>query len=192
MNSGPVCLSYIQEVLSTTSFENFGRNPFVFGQYTDDSQLARELLQSFLVRGKFDPADYATRIAAIFNENRIVGMGMATLQAAKRLIAGISWEKSGTPAPAAGNGSAMRAGPIGLMFWNNPEHLVQAASDQGQITHADPRCHAGAIIIAGSVSYVLQNENIEPTVMLHHLEQLVKTVSPDMYKGLQQLHDILD
>ncbi|WP_082218394.1 ADP-ribosylglycohydrolase family protein [Kamptonema formosum] len=54
------------------------RFPYPFGQYTDDSQLARELLESYLACGRFDPSDYARRIAAIFAENRIVGRGRAT------------------------------------------------------------------------------------------------------------------
>jgi ADP-ribosylglycohydrolase len=56
------------------------------GQYTDDSQLARELLQSYITCGKFDPQDYANRVAAIFAEGRIVGYGQATVAAARGLL----------------------------------------------------------------------------------------------------------
>jgi hypothetical protein len=51
-----------------------GRYPF--GQYSDDSQLARELVLSIVDRGKFDAVDYAGRIAALFREDRIVGRGL--------------------------------------------------------------------------------------------------------------------
>ena len=71
------------------------------GQYTDDSQLARELMQSCVACGKFDPADYATRVAAIVVEDRIVGRGMATHHAAMRLAAGMPWEEAGAPPPSA-------------------------------------------------------------------------------------------
>jgi ADP-ribosylglycohydrolase len=84
------------------------------GQYSDDSQLARELVVSIVDRGKFDAVDYAGRIAALFRENRIVGRGLATQAAADRLILGIPWYEAGAPPPSAGNGSAMRAGPVGL------------------------------------------------------------------------------
>ena len=50
-----------------------GRGRYAFGQYSDDSQLARELVVSIVDRGKFDAVDYASRIAALFRENRIVG-----------------------------------------------------------------------------------------------------------------------
>ena len=62
------------------------------GQYTDDSQLARELMQSWVSCGGFNPVDYANRIAAIFVEDRIVGRGMATHHAAMRLADGNAWD----------------------------------------------------------------------------------------------------
>lgn len=144
-----VCRRYVSEILKSGTAEEFG-------QYTDDSQLARELIQSYVACGQFDPRDYAGRIATIFNEQRIIGHGRATEEAAFRLIHGIPWERSGTPSPSAGNGSAMRAAPIGLMFFDEPDQLIQAACDQGRITHQDPRCSAGAVAIAGAVSLALR------------------------------------
>ncbi len=45
-----------------------GRGRFPFGQYTDDSQLARELLQSVVACCRFDASDYAAGIEALFAE----------------------------------------------------------------------------------------------------------------------------
>ena len=151
----PVCAAYVEKVLMAGRAHEGRRGPFPFGQYSDDSQLARELMQSYAARGGFDAADYAARIAAIFAEGRIVGKGRATEEAAMRLAAGVPWQDAGTPPPSAGNGSAMRAGPIGLMFASDGEALVRAAVDQGRITHTDPRCAAGAVAIAGAVSLAL-------------------------------------
>ena len=157
-----VCREYVEETLKKGNVELCGRGPFAFGQYSDDSQLARELLQSYFVCKRFDPQDYASRIAALFSEGRIVGGGRATEQAAKRLSAGAAWEEAGTPPPSAGNGSAMRAGPVGLLFFDNTEKMVWAANDQGRITHRDPRCSAGAVAVAGAVALALSREEIEP------------------------------
>ncbi len=158
--SPEACRIYIEDYLRTGRTAEFGRFPFPFGQYSDDSQLARELIQSYVSCKKFDPYDYAERIKCIFIERRAVGFGYSTRQAALRLAEGVSWEESGTPAPSAGNGSAMRAAPIGLFFFDNPEMLVTAAHDQGRITHKDPRCSAGAIAISGSVALVLKSKKI--------------------------------
>lgn len=151
------CHAYVDDYLRAGRAGEMGRDPFPFGQYTDDSQLARELVQSYVDCKSFDPDDYGRRIADIFVSGRIVGRGWTTEAAALRLAAGVPWNQAGTPAPAAGNGSAMRAGPVGLMFPDNPDSLVAAARDQGRITHADPRCNAGATAVAGAVALMLQN-----------------------------------
>ncbi len=174
------CKRYVEDVLKTKRVGEFGRWPFPFGQYSDDSQLARELLQSYVANKKFDPADYASRIKLIFTEKRIVGWGQATKEAVIRLIQGVSWEESGTPAPSAGNGSAMRAAPIGLLFFDNPKLLIQAAHDQGRITHKDPRCSAGAVAISGAVALVLQSKPIKHDSFLHCLSDWVSEIEPSV------------
>ena len=171
-----VCREYVDDVLGRDGGLERGRFPV--GQYSDDTQLARELLQSYAVRGRFDPEDYARRIAAIFSEGRIVGRGRSTQEAANRLARGIPWDEAGTPPPSAGNGSAMRAGPIGLLFYDDPEGLVRAATEQGVITHADPRCSAGAIAIAGAVALALRGRPVEPTPFLARLAELSEEVEP--------------
>jgi ADP-ribosylglycohydrolase len=157
------------------------------GQYTDDSQLARDLLESIVTCGRFEPADYANRIAAIFADNRVVGRGIATHNAAMRLIDGVSWEESGTPPPTAGNGSAMRAAPIGLFHFDDPHRLVQAAHDQGRITHRDSRCSAGAAAIAGAVALALQSETIEIAEFVDQLAEWVEPLSGEFAEPLRKL-----
>jgi len=128
------------------------------GQYTDDSQLARELLASLVHCNGWRPADYAARIEKIFRENRIVGRGIACDEAARNLSAGLDWIRSGVPAPSAGNGTAMRAAPVGLFFHDDPAEMIRVAHEQGWITHHDPRCSAGSIAIAGGVALALRDK----------------------------------
>ncbi len=164
-------IRYVEDYLKTGLAIELGRFPFSFGQYSDDSQLARELMQSYVACKKFDPADYAKRIAMTFVEKRIIAFGYSTKEAAKRLCVGVSWEESGAPPPAAGNGSAMRAGPIGLFFYDNPEMLIKAAHDQGRITHQDPRSSAGAVAISGAVALVLSLKTFDQKLFLSKLEE---------------------
>ncbi len=184
-----VCGRYVEEFLKSGRAGEIGREPFAFGQYTDDSQLARELLQSYAAVGDFEPADYAHRLAAIFAEGRIVGRGRATELAARRLINGAAWEESGTPPPSAGNGSAMRAGPIGLLFAGDAEQLVRAAHDQGRITHQDLRCSAGAAAIAGAVNLALQGGAIDAGRFLAQLGDWCGAIEPSVAAALQKLGD---
>ncbi len=187
-----VCAGYVKDILRTDRVGQSGRDPFPFGQYTDDTQLARELLQSYVAQKRFDPAHYAQRIAAIFKEERIVGRGMATTQAAHRLIQGMPWEESGTPPPSAGNGTAMRAAPIGLLFQDNIDQLIQAAHDQARITHTDPRCSAGAVVVSGSVSLVLKTESIEVESFLQQLSEWSGQFDQTTAEGLIKLNQWLE
>jgi ADP-ribosylglycohydrolase len=180
-----VCREYIDDVLARDGV--LGRGRFPFGQYSDDTQLARELMQSYAACGRFDPEDYARRIRDIFSEGRIVGRGRSTQEAAGRLARGVPWYEAGTPPPSAGNGSAMRAGPIGLIFHDDPEGLVRAATQQGVITHADPRCSAGAIAIAGAVAFALRGRSIEPVPFLARLAELTEEVEPRFADHLRRL-----
>ena len=185
--SPEACKRYVEDYLKAGRVGEFGRFPFPFGQYSDDSQLARELIQSYIACKKFDPSDYANRIKLIFAEKRVVAFGYSTKEAAKRLFQGISWEESGAPPPSAGNGSAMRTAPIGLFYFDNPEILIQAAHDQGRITHKDPRCSAGAIAISGAVALVLQGKKITPDSFISTLLDWTSKVEPDFASELVKL-----
>ena len=185
-----VCAAYVEMTLKRGRAHEGRRGPYPFGQYSDDSQLARELMQSYVARRAFDAADYAARIAAIFTEERIVGKGRATEEAALRLAAGVPWQAAGTPPPAAGNGSAMRAGPIGLMFASNEGALALAAVDQGRITHTDPRCAAGAVAIAGAVSLAL--DGTAPSLFPGRLAAWADPLDGAMAGALRDLGQWLD
>ena len=178
---------YVEDHLKTDRAGDFGRFPFAFGQYSDDSQLARELMQSYAQKTYFDPADYALRITRIFSEKRIVGFGYSTKEAAKKLMLGISWEESGVLPPCAGNGSAMRAAPVGLFFFDEPRKLIQAAHDQGRITHRDPRCSAGAVAIGGAVGMVLQENELDPTRLLSTLAEWAAEFDRDFADGIRSI-----
>ncbi|MFP3895549.1 MAG: ADP-ribosylglycohydrolase family protein [Anaerolineales bacterium] len=185
---GPdTCQRYVDDVLHTGRAGKEGRGGFAFGQYTDDSQLARELLQSYVACGEFDVEDYARRIAAIFEEQRIVGRGMASTRAAQRLIQGISWRESGEPSPSAGNGSAMRAGPVGLICYNDADRLVDVAKKQGVITHRDPRCSAGAVVIAGAVGLALKKNEIIVEEFVEQLSEWVMPLEPSFADFVMEL-----
>jgi ADP-ribosylglycohydrolase len=126
-----------------------------FGQYTDDTQLTRELALSILSKRGFDPEDFAKRIAEIFAENLVVGGGRATISAAKRLREGVPWDQAGAPPPLAGNGAAMRAAPVGLFYWNDLPSLLKAARDQAFTTHQSDVSVETAIAISTATAMCL-------------------------------------
>lgn len=186
--SEEVCRHYVNDELRSKQLKERPPFPFRFGQYTDDSQLARELIKSYVVLGgRFDEGNYARRIADIFTEQRIVGRDQSTEAAALRLAEGIPWPEAGTKSPAAGNGSAMRAGPIGLFFFDDSQQLIEAARNQGRITHQDPRSQAGAIAIAGAVTLALRYSTVSPKSFLLLLSEWTKEVDSSFASYLRDL-----
>lgn len=146
----------------------------VFGQVTDDTQLTRELLLSISERGHFDPALFARRLLDFVASGRLVGGGPATLAAAKHLALGMPWHEAGMPAPYAGNGAAMRAGPLGLIFARDPRGLTRAAVDQARVTHHDSRAIAGAVAIAWAVAIASRREPIKSATFLEEISNAIE------------------
>jgi poly(ADP-ribose) glycohydrolase ARH3 len=185
------CRRYVRDCLQGAGDPRSTNLVPAVGQYTDDSQLARELMQSYVQVRRFDPADYAMRIATIFREERIVGRGRATTEAALRLIDGIPWTQAGTAPPSAGNGSAMRAAPIGLVYWDDVEQMIAGAHDQGRITHRDPRCSAGAVAVAGAVLLALRGK-VDREAWIAELSCWVRALDPALAEGIRSLGEVLD
>ncbi len=147
---------------------------FPIGQYTDDTQMMRAVLESLVDRGRVDPADIAARFVPLWRDGTVVGRGQATTDAVVRLMRGVPWSESGTPAPRAGNGSAMRTAPIGLFHHDEPHALAQSAADVSRITHADPRCLAGAVAISAAVSWNVHHDELNASSFLHFVAGLTR------------------
>lgn len=187
-----VCASYVQQLSKLGMKQTLPAcRDYASGQYTDDSQLAREFMVSYAELGRFDPADYAARIRSIFAENRIVGRGWATEAAARRLMAGVRWEEAGTPSPQAGNGTAMRAGPVGLLFGNDTQQMIRVACDQGRITHKDVRCAAGSVAIAGAVALAARPGRIDVQSFVRQLGEWMREFDQPFAEHVLQLPDWL-
>jgi ADP-ribosylglycohydrolase len=146
-----VARRYVDHYLRTGRAGDLSNPNYPFGQYSDDTQLARELLLSLVDAGGWNPEVFARRVSALFERGEDVGAGPGTRAAAARLSAGTHWSLAGTPAPYAGNGSAMRVGPLGLAF-GETRTRVTAAVEQSLVTHLDPRCAAGAVAVAHAVA----------------------------------------
>ena len=185
--SAAVCARYIEECVKAGKMVANSRGPFAVGQYTDDSQLARELVISFVACRNFDPADYARRLATLFVEGRAVGGGSVVEEAARRIAAGVPWQQAGSPAPHASNGSAMRAAPIGLFFAHDVEALRAAAAQQSRITHQDVRSAAGAIAIAGATAIALTESSIDPETFSGRLAQWAREHDPLFAEALREM-----
>jgi ADP-ribosylglycohydrolase len=184
-----VAREYVRGVLRAGRAGERAHPKFPFGQYSDDTQLTRELLRSVHEQRCWDPEAFAVRVAELFRDGKDVGAGRGTRSAALRLLIRVPWHESGTPAPYAGNGSAMRAAPLGLLFYDDPAGMCRAARDQSRITHLDPRCAAGAVAVAGAVALAARRETVAPTAFVRQLASWVRWEDQSVAEAVEGLAD---
>ena len=182
-----VAVAYVRDDLGAGRAGSRSHPAFPFGQYSDDTQLARELLLSIRDQGRFDPAAFGSRIAALFTSGLDVGAGRGSRTAALRIATGVPWTEAGEPAPYAGNGSTMRAAPLGLIY-DQPE-LIRVAVEQSRVTHQDVRCAAGATALAGAAALAARGGDVDPAAWLNQLASWVGQVHGPMADALSLVAD---
>jgi ADP-ribosylglycohydrolase len=182
-----VARAYVNDWLRTGRAGARSHPAYPFGQYSDDTQLARELLLSVREATGWDPVGFASRVASLVLSSGVVGAGPGTHGSGMRFALGAPWQHAGAPAPYAGNGSAMRAGPAGLLFSGDAERWRRCVSEQSRVTHQDPRSAAGAIAIAGAVALAASTPRIDPPEFLARLAAWVDCEERSLAEGIRGL-----
>src|SRR5262249_38285382 len=111
--------------------------------------------------------------------------------AARKLIAGVPWDRSGEPPPIAGNGGAMRAGPVGLRY-DDPAERMRVADEHARVTHTDPRARPAAVLAADVVKDALAREGsaldeIGSAAWCEALAARVRSLDPALADGVCRL-----
>ena len=112
------------------------------GQWTDDTLMSTVLAESLIKHGRFVPEDVAGRYCQWYVEGPHRGMGKTTKLALQAIHFGVEWTHAGVKG-AEGNGTAMRAAPLGL-FSKDPWKILDAASLDASITHKSREAEAGS------------------------------------------------
>lgn len=144
--------------LERAAWAVLGRTRQGLRRWTDDTQMARDVAESLLARGRVDLDDLAGRFAASYRWDRGYGPGAARLLKAVRR--GADWRDArtaGWPEGSLGNGGAMRSPVIGLAFADDPDGLRVAADAVAGITHAHPHGRRGAVIVAQATAACLRD-----------------------------------
>jgi ADP-ribosyl-[dinitrogen reductase] hydrolase len=123
------------------------------GEWTDDTAMALCLAESIAERGLLDTADVAARYIAWAHEGK--GIGRTTRAALRgaasdedaRARAEQFYRQSDRPA---GNGTVMRATPIGLAA-KSVEEAVRAAHEDAKLTHSDPAAGAASAALCAAL-----------------------------------------
>lgn len=119
------------------------------GQYTDDTLMSIALAKSLIQSNGFDPEDVAKEYLAWYDTKNTRGIGATTAQAISYLKLGASWQESGLTGEAiGGNGTAMRAAPLGLVYRNDSHKMFEVAFKDASITHNSLEPKIGSVAVA--------------------------------------------
>jgi ADP-ribosyl-[dinitrogen reductase] hydrolase len=123
------------------------------GQYTDDTLMSMYLSRSLIEKNGFDPADVAAKYLEWYKTGNTRGIGSTTAGAMMHLKFGTSYKESGATTnhdgrPAGGNGTAMRASPIGLVYRQDLTKLMEVAITDAAITHNSFEPKMGSVAVA--------------------------------------------
>ncbi|HZD59267.1 MAG TPA: ADP-ribosylglycohydrolase family protein, partial [Anaerolineae bacterium] len=151
------------------------------GKWTDDTKMALALAESIVDSGGFKPEHAARKYLEWYESGDWRGIGNITQQSLSQLKEGASWQESGVKEDwAAGNGTAMRVAPIGLLHMNGPTQVEVDARNDAIITHNNHEAINGSFAVAFAVARLAKgdialNRVIPETVdFIHPSEVLVR------------------
>jgi poly(ADP-ribose) glycohydrolase ARH3 len=131
-------------------------------RWTDDTQMSIDLIEHLLEYKTLNQNQLAIRFAKSYRFSKGYGPGAAKVL--KLIAQGVPWQQANTAIykeGSFGNGGAMRAPVIGLLFAkdieNNETQLVEFSSAVASITHAHPLGIDGAVLIALTTAYAFND-----------------------------------
>jgi ADP-ribosyl-[dinitrogen reductase] hydrolase len=150
------------------TFQGSEHHDLKAGQYSDDTQMSMMVAESLIDNHGFKPSELAERYVDWIVSGRARGYGKTTLLAVNNLLEGKSYRDSGV-AGSYGNGTAMRAAPIGVYFRNDLKEVVRVCKVDSAITHASEEAEAGSIAIAYAAALAAQNDTEDLLERIHPL-----------------------
>lgn len=150
------------------------------GQYTDDTLMSMALSASLIEKTGFDPEDAAKKYLAWYESGNTRGIGNTTAAACVNLKMGATWQESGLlksfdGQPAGGNGTAMRASPIGLYYRNDLGKLISAAIEDASITHNSHEPKMGSVAVALATAMLANKTHSQVEVLEEVIEVLAES-----------------
>lgn len=148
-------------------------------RYTDDTQMAIDLAESFLHNNTINQDHLAHTFAESFQWSR--GYGPSTSQLLKLIKKGKSWReanKNKFKTGSFGNGAAMRAPILAMCHPSSIQALLESVVKSAEITHAHPLGIEGAKLIALTTQAAFQDSDNQAI-----LAELVRQCESKIYIG---------
>ncbi|TQV86228.1 hypothetical protein FKG94_01360 [Exilibacterium tricleocarpae] len=145
-------------------------------RYTDDTQMAIDLAESFLHNSAIEQDHLAYRFAQSYQWSR--GYGPSTSRLLKLIKKGKNWRdanKKKFKTGSFGNGAAMRAPILAMCFPSNTLALLNNVTKSAEITHAHPLGIEGAKLIALATQAAFRDLENEAILMklLHQCQSRI-------------------
>jgi len=144
--------------------------------YTDDTQMAIGVAETLVRCGEIDEDALAARFVANFDPGRGYGYGARRL--IKVMAEGGPWRRLREevfPGGSMGNGAAMRAAPVGLMFADDLDRVANEAEKSALPTHTHPIGIDGARMVALAVALAVRTPQFERRAFFDELRRRAKT-----------------
>lgn len=120
-------------------------------RYTDDTEMASAIVEVLARLQGIDEDVLVWQFRRRFHRDPERGYGKMTRRFLEQTLAGEDWRTVVSKLSGGGsfgNGSAMRAAPVGAYFFDNPAKMVKMATASAVVTHGHPEGIAGAVAVA--------------------------------------------
>jgi ADP-ribosylglycohydrolase len=140
---------------------------------SDDTQLTLATCDAIIEHGGVDAETIAQHFARWHRGGRISGAGASTLKALSELAAGGHWAMVGASGErAAGNGAAMRIGPLAFTLDPFDPNDRQKIRDVCRITHRHDEAYVGALAILHCIRHAVVNSGLDERLLSNLVESL--------------------
>ncbi len=145
-------------------------------RYTDDTQMAIGVAETLAEHGRIDEGALGRAFGANFEPSRGYGTGARRiLEAIRRGEDAGDLARTIFPGGSLGNGAAMRAAPIGLMFADDLDRAAEEAERSSRPTHTHPIGIDGARLIAVAAALASRPGRFDRRAFYRELAPYAKT-----------------
>jgi poly(ADP-ribose) glycohydrolase ARH3 len=153
--------------------------------YTDDTHMMLGVAESLLRCRGFDGEDMAYTFVRNYEREPYRGYGPGPPRIFRMIRDGVPWDEAAERlyrGGSFGNGSAMRAAPIGVFYCDNPDVLRDVAYESSQITHAHTLGREGAALQAYAIALATVLEPSPAFDRAEFLSSLINFTSENVYR----------
>ncbi len=145
-------------------------------RYTDDTQMAIGVAEALIESGEIVEDSLCATFASNYDPARCYGPGARRILEA--ICTGGDWRplaQAVFPGGSLGNGAAMRAAPIGLLFCDDLDRVAEQAERSASPTHTHPIGIDGARLLAVAVALAVRGGRFDRKAFYRELSPYAKT-----------------